>query len=391
MFDDLRVLDLTGEIGVYCGKLLADLGAEVIKVEPPGGDPMRCFGPFAGDEPHPERSLHWWFFNTNKKSITLNIEAAAGRRIFMELAKTADIVLETFPPGHLDELGIGYARLCRDHPSLIMTSITPFGQTGPHRGYQASNIVGCAMGGQMFLTGIPGEPPMQAGEDQGYFQAGLHAAVGTLIAVHHRDGCGEGQQVDVSMQEAITLSTEFAINYWDLEHHVRTRTGIDHRIPGYGTYQCSDGWVFLTAGFNGWERLVDWIQEGGWGLELDRDDSRRGNADETDAVLITWFLQHTRQQVVDALQGRHVGAMPVNSPDDVYRSPQLAARGFFVELDHPELGAKHRYPGAPYRFSETQWSLARPAPTIGEHTDQILRELGLSSSDLDAYRADGVI
>ncbi len=396
VYSDLRVLDLAGEMGVYCGKLLADLGAEVIKVERPGGDPMRNIGPFAGDNPHPERSLYWFQFNTSKKGITLDITTEDGKSIFRKLASTADIIIETFPPGHMDRLGMGYEALSEGNPALIMTSVTAFGQTGPYKDFRASDMIGVAMGGQMYLAGFPEEPPVRAGGSQGYSQASLHAAVATLIALTARDITGRGQRVDVSMQQAVTLSMETAMQFWDLNKYVRTRTGLEHRTPGWGIYPCKDGSIALQTTRSSWGELVAWMNEEGHGLELAEapwKDSmyRSQHLDEADVVLIPWLLEHSMIELYLGLQARHFVAMPVSSPRDLVENTHLNGREFFVDVEHPELDEEHKYPGAPYRFNDIKWRIARHAPLIGEHNLEIFGQLGLSRQDIIALKGAGVI
>ena len=215
-----RVLDLTDEKGVLCTKLMADFGADVIKIEPPGGDPMRRIGPFYHDEPDPEKSLFWFTFNTSKRSITLDITRREGQEILRQLATTADFVVECFAPGYLDSLGLGYSALSEVNPRLIMTSITPFGQTGPYRDYKASDIVGLAMGGLLYLNGEPGRPPVRVRASQAYAQASVQAAGGTMVAHYYREISGEGQHVDVSMQEAVSNTLDTAQQAWDLQRTV---------------------------------------------------------------------------------------------------------------------------------------------------------------------------
>ena len=208
--NDLRVLDLADEKGLYCAKIFADMGADVIKVEKPGGDSTRDIPPFYQDIPHRERSLYFWQYNNDKKSITLNLEVTEGQQIFKTLVKTADIIIETYPPGYLDSLNLGYEALKKINPALIITSITPFGQTGPYKDYKASDIVGVAMGGLMSTCGYPDGPPIMPYGGQGYHIVANHAAIATLIALYHKDATGSGQHIDVSMQTAIAQSLEFA-------------------------------------------------------------------------------------------------------------------------------------------------------------------------------------
>ncbi|MCK4722097.1 MAG: CoA transferase, partial [Dehalococcoidia bacterium] len=195
LLGDIRVLDLADAKGVYCTKLLADLGADVIKIERPGGDPMRNIGPFFHDEPDPEKSLYWFHFNTSKRSITLNLETADGREVLKKLAKTADVMVETFSPGHLEQIGLGYQTLRELNPRLILTSITPFGQTGPYRDFEGSDMIAQAVGGLMYLPGFPEDPPCRIYGSQAYHSASVQAAVGTMIALYARELTGEGQQV----------------------------------------------------------------------------------------------------------------------------------------------------------------------------------------------------
>ena len=273
--DDIRVLDLAGEIGQYCTKLLADLGADVIKIEPPGGDPVRRLPPFLSDEDGADKSLYWLNLNTNKRSMTLDLENPEDRTTFEKLVATADVVVETYQPGYLDSLGLGYEGLSKLKPDIILTSITGFGQTGPHAKYKAPDIVGVAMGGIMWLAGDPQDPPNVPPWKQGYISASIHAAGGTLTALYHRDVTGEGQHVDVSMQESLSIAQETAMQTWDMIEALRTRNA--HRgiipidVPGIGPYECRDGWVFGYVGSPAgatWGDLLAWMIEEGKAEDL---------------------------------------------------------------------------------------------------------------------------
>ena len=245
LLGDIRVLDLTGEAGVYCTKLLADLGADVLRIEPPGGHPMRNLGPFVNNEPDPDKSLYWFHFNTSKRGITLNPENADGRKIFKRLVESAHVLVETFPPGYMEKIGLGYDVLKEVNPRLIYTAITPFGQTGPYRNFLASDMVAQAMGGLMFLAGFPEDPPYQLGCSQAYHSASVHAAVGTMIALYAADDIGQGQFVDVSLQESVLMSMETAMQHYDIRKEIRQRVGREEpTVPGIGLYPCKDGYVF---------------------------------------------------------------------------------------------------------------------------------------------------
>ena len=357
LLGDIRVLDLADQKGVYCTKLLADLGADTIKIEKPGGDPMRHIGPFFHDEPDPEKSLYWFQFNTSKRGITLNLETADGREILKKLVRTADVMVETFPPGYLDEMGLGYSVLKEINPGLVLTSITPFGQTGPYRDFKASDLIAQAMGGLMYLAGLLEDPPHKLHGSQAYHSASVQAAVGTVMALYARELTGRGQQVDVSMQESVLMSQETAIPSYDLRKVVRRRVSAETRvIPGVGLYPCKDGyiwsWVLAGAGV-GWDVVNDWLDS----------------------------------------EGRRIMMVPVQSPKDLLESPQLEALGYFVDVEHPELGMSLKYPGAPcYHISDAPWRISKQPPLIGEHNFEIYEgELGFSREQLATLKQEGAI
>jgi len=408
-----RVLDLSDEKGVMCGKLLADLGADVIKVEPPGGDPMRHIGPFYHDEADPEKSLYWFTFNTNKRSITLDITTAEGQQIFKRLVKTADFVIECFPPGYLDRLGLGYSVLSELNPRLIVTSITPFGQTGPYRDYKAYDIVGIAMGGLMYLVGEPERPPVRIRAQQGYAQVSAQAAAGTMVAHYYREVSGEGQHVDVSMQEAVSNTLDTAQQAWDLQQMIYKRVG--HSRPvGEGVrravYPCQDGHIacWIPEDF---QVLAEWIVSSGvdvdqaeiqkWVEVIER--VRAGEATLSEAlteeertrmqeIRMPLLERHTRQELYDGAVARGFGWAPVSTPKDLVENQQLAARDYFVEVEHPELGTTITYPGAPYKLSQTPWQIWNRAPLIGEHNEEIYAgELGIPGAELSALEQAKVI
>ena len=284
LLEGYRVLDLTDEKGCLCGKILGDFGADVIKIEKPEGDPSRHKGPFYKDISDPEKSLFWFAANTSKRGITLNIETPDGRRIFKELVKTADFVIESFTPGDMDVLGLGYSELERIKPDIILTSITPFGQTGPYAKYQATDLVGVAMGGLARILGDLGRPPVRMScEPQAYFQAGVHGATGSMVAHYYREITGEGQHVDVSMQEAVQLSTMNTIEAYDLMKVNIIGMGqflISPRPEPLGplflrfVVPCKDGHVVLyffgaaAVGIHSSTALVRWANEEGMALEL---------------------------------------------------------------------------------------------------------------------------
>jgi benzylsuccinate CoA-transferase BbsE subunit len=419
---DIRVLDLSGEMGMYCGKLLADLGADVIKIEPPGGDPARRLGPFYHDEPGVEKSLSFFYLNTSKRGVTLSLELSDGRELFRRLVKTADVVLESFPPGYLDGLGLGYQGLCQIRPDIILTSVTGFGQWGPHSRYKAPDIVGVAMSGVMWLAGSIDDPPNLPYGNQGYFSASIQAAAGTLMALYHRDLTGEGQQVDVSVQEALSIAQETAMQTWDMNQAVRCREGASRLgliVPGIGPYQCRDGWVFSyigTPGGAGWSELLDWMIEEGaaedlveephrslavninmrfiTGLLLDLGSAveKLQNLQHVDEVLRRFFAARDKGYVYEEGQRRRLLIGIVSTPKDLAENRQLAFRQYFQGVQHPELNDTLRYPGPPVRLSETPWRMRRRPPLVGEHNEEVYcSELGLRPEEVALLYARGAI
>ncbi|MBI3040889.1 MAG: CoA transferase, partial [Chloroflexi bacterium] len=390
MLNPYRVLDLTDEKGLLCGKLLGDLGADVIKVERPGGDPARKIGPFYHDEADPEKSLFWFAFNTSKRGITLDIESAAGQAIFKQLVKTADFVIESFPPGYMDKLGLGYSILEQVNPGIIMVSITPFGQTGPYRDYKAPDIVAWAMGGMMYPWGDADRPPLRISHhSHAYLHAGGEAAVGAMMALYHRLMTGEGQQVDVSIQECVAQSHNEVVSSWDMTRVILRRGELR---PGTTTirriWPCKDGYVasMYQGGANGSRYslpFIEWMDEAGMaddflrGFNWDTFDLRATTQEVVNRLeepTAKFFLRYTKAELLEGAVKHRVRLYPVATTKEVMASIQLAARQFWVEVEHPELGTTIAYPGAFGRFSETPLRISCRAPLIGEHNQEIYQE-----------------
>ncbi len=418
---DTRVLDLAGEAGQYCTKLLADLGADVIKIEPPGGDSVRALPPYYKD--NTEASLYWLNLNTSKRSVTLNLDDAGGRDLFKRLAATADIVVESFQPGYLAGIGLGYDDLVAVKSDLILTSITGFGQDGPHANYKAPDIVGVAAGGVMWLAGEPIDPPNVAPWRQGYISASLIGAAGSLIALFHRDQSGEGQHVDVSMQEALSLAQETAMQTWDMLELLRCRAGskgiVPFEVPGIGVYECSDGHVFGYLGTPGgapWAEMLVWLAEEGMAEDLTeepykefidnlnlrfltaftQDPASIGEKIQTMAhiagVLRKFTATKTKWEMYEQGQSRRLLWGIVSTPKDLAENPQLMARNWLTPVEHTELKATLNYPGTPYRLSETPWAIHARPPLVGEHNRQVFGdEMGVSQSEWDELEAEGAV
>jgi len=416
MLSSYQVLDLTDEKGFLCGKTLADLGTDVIKVEKPGGDTGRNIGPFYKDIPHPEKSLFWFYTNLNKRGITLNLETKEGREILKKLLTKADIVIESFEPGYMDSLGLGYSELERINPGIIMTSITPFGQEGPYSHFKATDIVGVSMGGMVRIYGECGESPCRIRLPQFYFLGSLHAAAGTMMALYYRELTGEGQWVDVSCQEAVAQSLMDVSSWWDLNKVNIKGTGawaVSPRPEPLGdlhvrrVWECKDGYVvFVFAGgaapgmVASSKALVELANENGMALEIKDYDWSQWDAtsvtqEEADRLMkpIADFLKtRTKAELFGEALKRSILLAPIQHVGELVPSPQLKHRGFWVDVCHPELEDTITYPGYPIKMSSFTYHPQRRAPLIGEHNEEIyIGELGLSKEDLTLLRAQGVI
>ena len=396
-----RVLDLSGPEAVFCGKLLADYGADVVRVEPPGGDPSRARGPFAGDDEGPDSSLYFLFYNTNKRSITLDIETERGRELFRRLVAQSDVVVESFPPSHMDSLGLGYDALKAVNPGIVMASVTPFGQTGPWKDYKSNDLIALAASGFMQITGEPDGPPMRQGNDQSHFPGAQFAAASILGALYYRDfNGGEGQYIDVSLQEAlITYYTDAhpALAHMMLGENV-TRVGATSTlvIP-LGAYPSADGWI--SAGIitpREWDTLSEWIYEVTGNEEVLNPAYKGGNQDRAPyndiitALVIDFTTRYTSEYLFHEGQRRNLVFIPVNTVSDLLADPQLEASNFWFPINHPETGAL-QYPQGVFDSEEVS-PATKPAPTIGQDNEAIYAgELGLTAEELAELRSAAVI
>jgi crotonobetainyl-CoA:carnitine CoA-transferase CaiB-like acyl-CoA transferase len=392
----LRVLDLADEKASFCSKLLADMGADVIKVERPGGDVSRWAGPFWNNMPHPEKSLSFWYNNTSKLGVTLNLETEEGGEIFRRLSNRADVIVETSPPGYLDGLGLGYEALRETNPGLILASVTGFGQSGPHREYKSCDIVASAMGGQMYVCGAPDTPPLKPYGQQAYYMASLFTAIGILMALRQRGNSSRGQHIDISLQEAVAASLEQVMVRYFNEGVVSKRQGSFHWNRSFCILPCKDGYIALSPLME-WETLVEWLDSEGMASDLTAErwhdeEYRIQRLDHIIEILKRWTMTHTTTELFELGQLMRFPWAPVASPGEILNSPQLQARAFFVSVAHPEVNAHFTYPGAPYIFSRSTWDIQRRAPLIGEHNIQIYhQELGFSQQKLDELSSQNVI
>ena len=404
-----RVLDLTDEQGYVCAKILGGLGAEVIKIEPPGGDKGRRLGPFIQDQPDPNRSLFWMALNVNKKSITLDLKTDEGQKIFRRLVESADFVIESFQPGNLDKLGLGYADLGSINPAIVMTSITPYGQTGPYKDFHASDIVCWAGSGYMWLCGIMGRAPLRISIPQAYLHGGAEAALGSMVAFWHRQKTGEGQHVDVSIAESAMWSCLTAHAAWDMNREILQRQGVFRAYGAYKIrfmYPCKDGYVIFLLlgghiGARGQKALAQWMDREGLSneflrnFEWDSFDASTYNdemARKLEPFFERFFMTKTKDELFKAALKMQFLLAPVNTIQDLCEDAHLAARDFWVNIDHPEINARLTYPGAPFKSNRVFWSLDRRAPLVGEHNQMIYgSELGFSDSEIRALLRKRVI
>jgi benzylsuccinate CoA-transferase BbsE subunit len=415
LLNGLRMLDLTDEKGVLCGKMFADMGAEVIKVEPPQGCPTRKIPPFLDDEPGLEHSLHFLAFQAGKRSITLNLESADGRELLKQLVRRSDFLVEAFPLGYLESLGLGYDTLAELNPRLIHASITPFGDKGPSKDYKAADIVSWASGGAMFLMGEEGKPPIQMSVPQAWLNAGAEAAVASLIAHYPRQVDGQGQHIVVNAQACIvwTLMNEQAMPL--LHGDYLRRSGVFTGAIGgrrKTIYACKDGHVsFLIAGgayLNSTNAVIAWMKEEGaapaWlaeggGLKTLTPGSFMAAAaadlkelDDAEEAVQRFFLTKTKKELWENILQRRLFGAPVANAADIAGDPQLKARDYFVTVDHAGLGRKFTMPGAFAKMSETPVGPQGAAPQLGQHNHEIYGGLlGLSRTEIVELRAAGII
>ena len=389
---DLKVLDLTHYVaGPYCTNLLAGLGAEVTKIERPGeGDGARKLGPFPNDIPDPEKSGLFLYLNTNKKGITLNLETETGGKIFKELVKGADILVENFSPSVMPSLGLDYETLETLNPKLVMTSISNFGQTGPYRDWKATDMVSFALGGIMYTVGALERTPLRLPGYLVQYAAGLYGFTATMSALNHRDETGEGQHVDFSIMEGVAFGPTTAI--------IRYTHGgqIQKRGPGLGAglgevYPCKDGY----AGIGGYRDWVAFCQVMGK-PELIQDErfatmeARLQHREESMQIVRDWALEHTKDEIYHAGQARRFTFGAIYDYGEALEAAQTKERGFFTEIDHPRAG-RFLYPGAPFKMDDLPWPAER-APLLGEHNEEIYcGRLGFTKEELVKLSQAGVI
>ena len=385
----VRVLELAqGVQGPYAGKLLADFGADVIKAEPPGGDVARAVGPFPDDRPDPEQSALFLHLNTNKRSIVLDPADDAGRELLRRLVADVDVVIESYAPGTLDGWGLGFEALRALRPALVLTSVTPFGQDGPYAGYEMEEIVAYAMGGPMQATGLAEREPVRLSANVIAYQCGTIAATATMGALLTAELHGEGVHVDVSQLEAQEGSIDrrmFTLTNHAYNGYVGERSPSQRVMPlPTGIYPVADGYVMIATTARWLPRMLATLQS----PELNEAYGRPGwmvdpeLPELLDAVLYPWLLERTKDEAMAEAQSHQWPITAVKAPVEAIEDPHVVHRGFMVDVDHPAAGTI-RQPGPPFRMPDG-WAVRRPAPLLGQHTEEICREVGCTEGEIAA-------
>jgi crotonobetainyl-CoA:carnitine CoA-transferase CaiB-like acyl-CoA transferase len=413
MLSPYRVLDLTTERGLLCGQMLADLGADVIKVEPPGGSSARNIGPFYKDAPHPDRSLYWWAYNRNKRAITLDIERDAGRDLFCQLVERADFLIESQNPGYLPQHNLGFADLAKINPALIYVSITPFGQDGPKANYADSDLIIMAAGGPLLLAGDADRPPVRLPIPQAYLHASADAAVAALAAHHERTRSGLGQHVDVAAVQSVAMATQSYILAASIGSTEMTRISGGVKLGPIEfplVWPTKDGYVAMTFLFGSalgvfTAKLMRFICEQGFCDEATRDKDwiaygeqlfsgaePLAEFDRVKELVRDFTRSRTKAELLELAVERGFLITPVTTIEEVVESPQFASRDYFQKVAHPELGESFRYPGRFAKFSASPIEYRRRPPTVGEHNSEIYRdELGLPEGEIAKLARAGII
>ena len=391
-----RVLEIASVgAATWCGRLLADLGAEVIKIEPPGGCGTRGRGPFWNEPGIPTVSLSFLWNNLNKKGITLNLASGEGQDLFRRLVRTADAVVESTAPGYLESLGVGYAQLKQTRPALVWTSMTPFGRTGPKANWKGTDLVAFAAGGLMYISGKPEGPPVAAPDDQAYKTGGGHGAFGTLAALWARHETGLGQFVEVSLQECLAAQ-ENLITDFSRKGEVIPRTGSQHRraVPGR-IYPCKDGFVHLMVIHTqpgSWENFLDWVGNPPELLDPRLKDPmyRRAHPEVVDEFVRGFLSEYTKEELYHRAQERRIPCTPVNTPADFLHDGQIESRGVVTRVK--VHGAEAKTLGLPFKSTRDEWMSLSSAPEVGEQNHDIYeREMGLTPARIEALIEAGVI
>ena len=389
-----RVVDLSqGIAGPYCTRLLADLGAEVIKIEPPEGDYSRRLGPFPHDVPHPDKGGLFLHLNANKKSVTLDLDTQSGRVVLRKLLANADVLVESDAPGQMTAQELGYEELKNDFPALVYCAVTPFGQTGPYRDFKGNSLTAMALSGLMYITGDPDKEPLCTGGEPAEYFAALHAWVAILVALEHRAAHGGGQEIDVSMLEALGCADEYNTTMYAYLGAIRRRFYSRHAIPTYPSeiFPCRDGNIVVIGGATGFPLMMAVLIE-----QPEQENNplfqnlwlRFMQWEKFEEILRPYLAEHDWKDLLTRAQELRIPFAAVLDAKTLLENEHLRERGFFEEVEQAELG---RVPVAvhPFKMSETPLRAGR-SPLLGEHTQEVLGELGYGAEDAVILRERGI-
>lgn len=379
--------------GPYATKLLGDYGADVIKIEPPSGDPIRNFGPFPGDEPHPEKSGSFAYLNTNKRSVVLDLETTAGRDAAMRLMERADVVVESFSPGTMERLGLGWPALQARNPVASMVSISNFGHDSPYRDYKGSELVLYGFGGEMYTMGIPSREPVKMFGTAALVESGGAAAAAAMGAFLGGKFQGVGNWVDFSIVDSHFVGADrrhAMIIAWEFAKRNGLRQG--GQVVGMigGTYPCGDGWVEFTGAAARLDRLADmlgnpeWFKDPKWNAPGSIYDPAL--TEEFSGHFYAWLSERTKREIWEEARRARVLCGPLFTVEELHEDPHWRDRDFWTEVTHPAMGT-HEIPGRPFVMNKSPWEIRRPAPLLGQHTEEVLREAGLTDAEVRAAMA----
>lgn len=394
----VRVLDLTQYVtGPYCTKMLADYGADVIKIEKPcGGDGARTLGPFQGDDPHPEKSALFFFLNMNKRGVTLNLKTDLGRKVFLELFRDTDIVVESYAPGTMACFGLDYDTLAKIKPGVVMASISNFGQTGPYRDWKATDLTLTAMGYEMYSHGLPDLPPLKNPLTRDLVCAGGTASAGVMAAYYGAKWKGTPQHVDIAIFEEFMSSVDYrmpSLVAYQYSGRVNERIPIGGGVAT-GAYACKDGYIEIAAGVQYLPRVIEMMGDDRLSdpefLEKDIFIRKPERLEEFNAVWYEWLSRYTKMELDEIFQKYKLQASPHQTADGVVNDPHFTARGCFTEVDHPVMG-RVKTLGRPFLMEKTPWQFRMPAPLLGQHNSEIYGGLGYTAEDLVTLKQQGII
>ncbi|MGE5219982.1 MAG: CaiB/BaiF CoA transferase family protein [Chloroflexota bacterium] len=388
-----RVLDLTSSMGALCGKLLGDLGMDVIKVEPPGGDATRSEPPFAKGHAHREGSLRFAYLNAGKRSVTLDIAKGSGRKLLLDLVERADVIVEDFAPGYFAGLGLGYGTLLEKQSKIILVSVSGFGQDGPYVNYKTTDLIGNAMGGLLYISGDPKMAPCNPPETQAFYYTSLFACYGVMLALWQRETRGIGAWIDASVQASMALHEHVAFNF-SAEGRVMKRAGSQHQHNAPANlFQCKNGWISLFVTQTHWPLLLKVWPDHDPGLDDPKwinSNLRRQHADYINAQVTSFTSRYLKEDLAELMQKHGIPGLPVNSPSDFMKDPHIQARGFFADVRHPVLGS-FAQPGTPFMVDGRR-APPSPAPLLGQHNQEVwCGELGLSATELAVLAVEKTI